>query len=86
MATPDELPMEVWKIVGDISIPSRLKNLFNMALKEEKMPEKCRDSFVIPILKVPKGDVHEYGNYSHNMRIWKNTIDKTIKPNYLYRT
>jgi hypothetical protein len=37
----DEVPVEVWRILGDVSI-GWLKDLFNKVLMEGKMPEDRR--------------------------------------------
>jgi hypothetical protein len=52
---PDGVLIEVWKILGYVSI-TWLKDLFNKVLIKVKMPEYWRKSFIIPIFK-NKGDI-----------------------------
>ena len=47
---PDELPVEVWKCMGEIEIKFQTK-LFNRLLVGEQMPEEWRRSVLIPIYK-----------------------------------
>ena len=53
-AGPDELPIEVWKCMGEMGIKF-LTRLFNGLLMGERMPEEWRRSVLIPIYK-NKGD------------------------------
>ena len=45
---PDELPVEVWKCMGEMRIKF-LTRLFNRLLAGERMPEEWRRSVLIPI-------------------------------------
>ena len=45
---PDEIPVEVWKIVGEKAI-TWLQRLFNRLLLEEQMPREWRESWVVPL-------------------------------------
>ena len=69
---PDELPVEVWKCMGEMGIKF-LTRLFNRLLMGERMPEEWRRSVLIPIYK-NKGDAQCCGNYrgiklmSHTMK------------------
>ena len=45
---PDELPVEVWKCMGNMGIKF-LTRLFNRLLVGERMPEEWRRSVLIPI-------------------------------------
>ena len=47
---PDELPVEVWKCMGEMGIEF-LTKLFNRLLMGERMPEEWRKSVLIPINK-----------------------------------
>ena len=47
---PDELPVEVWKCMGEIGIKF-LTRLFNQLLMGKWMPEEWRRSVLIPIIK-----------------------------------
>ena len=51
---PDELPVEVWKCMGNMGI-TFLTRLFNRLLMGEQMPEEWKRSVLIPIYK-NKGD------------------------------
>ena len=53
---PDELPVEVWKCMGEMGIKFLTKP-FNRPLVSDWMPEKWRRSVFIPIYK-NKGDTH----------------------------
>ena len=73
---PDELPVEVWKCMGEMGIEF-LTRLFNRLLMGERMPEEWRRSGLIPIYE-NKGDAKCCGNYrgiklmSHTMNMGKN--------------
>ena len=75
---PDELPIEVWKCMGEMGIKF-LTRLFNRLLMGEQMPEEWR-SVLIPIYK-NKGDAQCCGNYSgiklmsHTMKVWERIIE-----------
>ena len=58
---PDDIPVEMWLILGDVGI-GWLTKLMNKFLKGEKMPDEWRKSGSIPIYK-GKGDSKECGNY-----------------------
>ena len=47
---PDELPVEVWKYMGEMGIKF-LTRLFNRLLMGERMPEEWRRSMLIQIYK-----------------------------------
>ena len=47
---PDELPVEVWKCMGEMGIKF-LTRLFNRLLMSERMPEEWRGSVLIPNYK-----------------------------------
>ena len=75
---PDELPVEVWKCMGEMEIKV-LTKLFNRLLMGERMPEKWRTSVLIPIyIYKNKRDAQCCGNYrgiklmSHTMKTGKN--------------
>ena len=75
VAGPDELPVEVWKCMGEMGIEF-LTRLFNRLLMGERMPEEWRRSVLIPIYK-NKGDAQCCGNYReiklmiHTMKVWE---------------
>ena len=80
---PDELPVEVWKCMGEMGIKF-LTTLFNRLLMGERMPEKWRRSVLIPIYK-NKGDAQCCGNYrgielmSHTMKVWERIIETRLR-------
>ena len=80
---PDELPVEVWKCMGEMDIKF-LTRLFNKLLIGERMPEEWRRSVLIPIYK-DKGDAQCCGNYngiklmSHTMKVWERIIETKLK-------
>ena len=80
---PDEIPVEVWKSLGDEGC-SFLCELFNDILESESIPEKWRQSTLVPVYK-NKGDVQSCENYRgiklmcHTMKIWERVIDKRIR-------
>ena len=49
-AGTDELPIEVWKMLGDVGIDMLVK-IFNAVLRVGKMPEHWRHSILIPFYK-----------------------------------
>ena len=80
---PDELPIEVWKCMGEMGIKF-LTRLFNRLLMGERMPEEWRRSVLIPIYK-NKGDAQCCGNYrgiklmSHTMKVWERIIETRLR-------
>lgn len=80
---PDNIPVEVWKSLGDVGI-NMLWDLMNKIFKEEKMPDEWRDSILVPIYK-EKGDIQDCANYrgiklmSHTMKIWERIIDRRLR-------
>ena len=79
----DELPVEVWKCMGEMGIKF-LTRLFNRLLMSERMPEEWRRSALIPIYK-NKGDAQSYGNYrrikvmSHTLKVWERIIEARLR-------
>ena len=80
---PDELPVEVWKCMGEMGIKF-LTRLFNRLLMGERMPEEWRRNVLIPIYK-DKGDAQCFGNnrgiklMSHTMKIWERIIEARLR-------
>ena len=80
---PDDIPVEVWLILGDVEI-EWLTKLMNKLLKGEKMPDEWRKSVLIPIYK-GKGDSKECGNYrgiklmSHTMKLWERIMEARLR-------
>ena len=80
---PDELPVEVWKCMGEMGIKF-LTRLFNRLLMGEWMPEEWRRSVLIPNNK-NNGDAQCCGNYrgiklmSHTMEVWERIIETRLR-------
>ena len=80
---PDGISIEVWKNVGSAGI-MWLTRLFNMILKERRMPDEWRKSIVVPFFK-NKGDVQNCNNYrgiklmSHTMKLWERVMEKRLR-------
>ena len=80
---PDDIPVEVWLILGDVGI-GFLTKLMNRLLKGERMPDEWRKCVVTPIYK-DKGDSKECGNYrgiklmSHTIKLWKRVVEARLR-------
>ena len=80
---PDEIPVEVWKMLGEEGI-DLLWDLFKKIYEQEMVPDEWRNSFVVPIFK-EKGDVQDCNNYrgiklmSHTMKVWERVIDQRLR-------
>ena len=80
---PDNIPIEVWKCLGDIAIVW-LTKLFNSIFRSNKMPDEWRRSILVPIFK-NKGDVQNCTNYrgiklmSHTMKLWERVIEHRLR-------
>ena len=80
---PDDIPVEVWLILGDVGI-GFLTKLINNLLKGERMPDEWRKSVLIPIYK-DKGDSKECGNYrgiklmGHTMKLWERVVEARLR-------
>ena len=80
---PDEIPVEVWKVLGEEGI-DLLWDLFKKIYEHEVVPDEWRNSFVVPISK-EKGDVQDCNNYhgiklmSHMMKVWERVIDQRLR-------
>jgi hypothetical protein len=88
-----EIPIEVWRTLGDVAIVW-LTKLFNFMFQSNKMPKEWRRSILVPIFK-NKGDVQSCTNYrgikfmSHTMRIIEHrlrrvTTQRHQKPIWFY--
>jgi hypothetical protein len=70
---PDDIPIKVWRCLGDIAI-MWLTKLFNTIFRSNKMPDEWRRSILVPIFK-NKGDIQSCTNYreiklmSHTMKL-----------------
>ena len=47
---PDDIPVEVWKCLGEIELEI-LTKLYNRTMESERMPEEWRDSILVPMFK-----------------------------------
>ena len=80
---PDDIPVEVWLILGDVGI-GFLTKLMNSLLKGERMPDEWRKSVLIPIYK-DKVDSKECGNYrgiklmSHMLKLWEGVVEERLR-------
>ena len=80
---PDELPVEVWKCMGEMGIKF-LTRLFNRLLVGEQMPEEWRRSVLIPIYK-NKGDAQSCESYgviklmSQTMKVCERIIEARLR-------
>ena len=80
---PDNIPIEVWKSLGDRGI-GWLTKLFNEIMRTKKMPDEWRRSTLIPIYK-NKGDIQDCANYrgiklmSHTMKLWERVIERRLR-------
>ena len=66
---PDELPVEVWKCMGEIGIKF-LTRLFNRLLMAERMPEEWKRSVLIPIFFLTFASLLTYRS------LWRDTFRK----------
>ena len=79
---PDDIPVEVWKCLGEIALKF-LTKLYNRTMESERMPGECRDNVLIPTFK-NKGGVQSCSNYrgiqliSHNMKLWERIIERRL--------
>ena len=80
---PDDIPVEVWKCLGESALKF-LTKLYNRTMESERMPEEWRDSVLIPIFK-NKVDVQSCSNYrgikliSHTMKLWERIVEKRLR-------
>jgi hypothetical protein len=58
---PDDIPIELWRYLGDIAI-AWLTKLLNTIFWSNKMPDEWRRSILVPIFK-NKGDIQSCTNY-----------------------
>jgi hypothetical protein len=80
---PNDIPIEVWRCLGDITIVW-LTKLFNTIFRSNKMSDEWRRSILVPIFK-NKGDIQSCTNYrgiklmSHTMKLWERVIEHRLK-------
>ena len=84
---PDDIPVEVWKCLGESALKF-LTKLYNRTMESERIPEEWRDSVPIPIFK-NKGDVQSCSNYrgitliSHTMKLWERIIERRLQYGFM---
>ncbi|MCJ8749343.1 hypothetical protein PDJAM_G00175160 [Pangasius djambal] len=80
---PDDIPVEVWKCLGEAAVEF-LTSLFNRVLESEKMPEEWRSSVLVLIFK-NKGDMQNCSNYrgiklmSHTVKLWERVGEARLR-------
>ena len=80
---PDQIPVEVWKFMGEVSL-EWLTELFNFIFRTAKMPRERMASTVIPLYK-NKGDIQDCNNFrgikllSHTMKLWERVIERRLR-------
>ncbi|KAL5176375.1 LINE-1 retrotransposable element ORF2 protein [Glycine soja] len=80
---PDNIPIEVWKTLGDRGL-EWLTELFNEIMRSKRMPEEWRRSTLVPIYK-NKGDIQNCANYrgiklmSHTMKLCERVIERRLR-------
>ena len=80
---PDDIPVEVWKCLGEIALEFLMK-LYNRMMESGRMPEEWRDSILIPIFK-NKDDVQSCSNYrgikliSHTVKLWERVVERRLR-------
>ena len=82
---PDDIPVEVWKCLGESALKF-LTKMYNRTMESEIMPEEWRYSVLIPIFK-NKGDVQNCSNYrriklnshSDTMKLWERIIARRLR-------
>ena len=83
---PDDIPVEVWKCLGEIALEF-LTKLYNRTMESERVPEEWRDSILIPVFK-NKGDVQSCSNYrgikliSHSMKLWERVVERRLRSEF----
>ena len=80
---PDDMPVEVWKCLGEIAL-ELLTKLYNRTMESVRMPEEWRDSILIQFFK-NNGDVQSCSNYrgikliSHTMKLWERVVERRLR-------
>ncbi|KAK3565057.1 hypothetical protein QTP86_032482, partial [Hemibagrus guttatus] len=81
---PDDIPVEVWKCLGEAAVEFLTSLLKNRVLESERMPEEWRRSVLVPIFK-NKGDVQSCSNFrgiklmSHTMKLWERVVEARLR-------
>ena len=74
---PDDIPVDVWKCLGEIALEF-LTKLYNRTMECDRMPEEWRDSVLIP---KNKGGVQSCSNYRarHTMKLWERVVERRLR-------
>ena len=79
----DDIPVEVWKCLGEIALEF-LTKLYNITMESERMPEEWRHSILIPMFK-NKGDAQSCSNYRgikrirHTTKLWERVVERRLR-------
>lgn len=80
---PDNIPIEVWKILGDKGFEWLIK-LFNKIMRSKHISDEWRRNTLVSIYK-NKEDIQNYPNYreiklmSHTMKLWERVIGQRLR-------
>ena len=80
---PDDIPIEAWRVLGEVGIETLL-NIFKEIMEKENMTEEWRDSILAPVFKT-KGDILDCGNYrgielmAHTLKMRERAIEKRLR-------
>ena len=80
---PDDIPVEVWKCLGEIALEF-LTKLYNRTMESERMPEEWGRHHSDTNFK-NKGDVQSCSNYrgikliSHTMKLWERVVERRLR-------
>ena len=86
---PDDIPVEVWKCLGESALKF-LAKLYNRTMESERMPKEWRDSVLISIFK-NKGDIQSCSNYKgitlfcHTMMLCERIVERRIRSDLTFR-
>ena len=81
---PDDIPLEVWKCLGEIALEILTELYYNRTMESERMPEEWRESILIQIFK-NNGDVQSCSSYrgitliSHTMKLWERVVERRLR-------
>ena len=79
----NEIPVDVWKILGEEGVGSLLY-LLHKIFEQEKMLEEWRDSMLVPAFK-EKEEIQDCGNYRginmiyHTMKMSERIINRSLR-------
>ncbi|KAB5579004.1 hypothetical protein PHYPO_G00189580 [Pangasianodon hypophthalmus] len=73
-AGPDDIPVEVWKCLGEAAVEF-LTSLFNRVLESEKMLEEWRSSVLVQSCSNYRG----IKLMSHTMKLWERVVEARLR-------